>query len=115
MSHYLLSMYQPAGPPPPDVQLGAIMHDVGAVDQELREAGIRVFSNGLDLSGAEAVVRVAGGETLVTDGPFAASKEHLGGITIIDVPDQATAIEWAGRLARASTLPVEVRRFQDRA
>ena len=51
------------------------------------------------------------GELLMTDGPFAEGKEHLGGFTIIRAPDLDAALEWGGRLARATTLPVEVRPF----
>jgi len=59
------------------------------------------------------VVRVKDGETLMTDGPFVESKEHLGGFTIIRAPDLDVALEWGSRLAEATTLPVEVRPFQD--
>ena len=46
------------------------------------------------------------------DGPFTEGKEHLGGFTIITAPDLDAALEWGGKLARATTLPVEVRPFQ---
>jgi hypothetical protein len=49
----------------------------------------------------------------VTDGPFAESKEFLGGFCIITVPDFDAAVEWGSKLARATTLPIEVRPFQD--
>ena len=50
---------------------------------------------------------------LTTDGPFAEAKEHLGGFTIVSAPDLDAALNWASGLARATTLPVEVRPFQD--
>jgi hypothetical protein len=50
---------------------------------------------------------------LTTDGPFAEGKEHIGGFTIIQAPDLDAALEWGRRLALATTLPVEVRPFQD--
>ena len=50
---------------------------------------------------------------LTTDGPFAEGKEHLGGFTIVRAPDLDTALDWAGKMASATTLPVEVRPFQD--
>ena len=50
---------------------------------------------------------------LTTDGPFAEAKEHLGGFTIVSAPDLDTALDWARKMARATTLPVEVRPFQD--
>ena len=49
----------------------------------------------------------------MTDGPFAEGKEHLGGFTIIEAPDLDAALEWGRKLARATTLPIEVRPFQD--
>ena len=52
-------------------------------------------------------------EVLITDGPFVEGKEYLGGITIIDVPDLDAALGWAARITRATTLPIEVRPFND--
>ena len=52
---------------------------------------------------------------LITDGPFAEGKEHIGGFTIIKAPDLDAALEWGRKLARATTLPIEVRPFQDEA
>jgi len=49
---------------------------------------------------------------LAIDGPFAEGKEQVGGFTIIQVPDLDAALAWGERLARATTLPVEVRPFQ---
>ena len=51
-------------------------------------------------------------EVLITDGPFADSKEHLGGIKIIDAPDLDAALGWGAKLTRATGLPVEVRPFR---
>jgi hypothetical protein len=59
------------------------------------------------------VVRLQGGEVLTTDGPFAEGKEHIGGCTIIEAPDLDAALEWGRKAARATTLPIEVRPFQD--
>jgi hypothetical protein len=52
---------------------------------------------------------------LTSDGPFAEGKEHIGGFTIIRAPDLDAALEWGRRLTRATTLPIEVRPFQDEA
>ena len=52
-------------------------------------------------------------KTLLTDGPFIEGKEHLGGFSIIDVPDLDAALAWGRRLSRATTLPIEVRPFRD--
>jgi hypothetical protein len=70
-----------------------------------------VFAGGLHPPSTATVVRVKDGETLMTDGPFVESKEHLGGFTIINAPDLDAALEWGTKLAEATTLPVEVRPF----
>jgi len=59
------------------------------------------------------MARFKDGEVLITDGPFAEGKEFLGGITVIDVPDLDAALAWAGKITRATTLPIEVRPFID--
>jgi hypothetical protein len=56
-------------------------------------------------------VRLRDGELLTTDGPFAEGKEHLGGFTIIRAPDLDAALVWGEKLARATSLPIEVRPF----
>ncbi len=115
MTQYLLSVYQPDGPPPPPAELETIMKDVEALNEELRAAGAWVFACGLFPADTATVVRVARGETLTTDGPFAEGKEHLGGFTIIEAPDLDAALDWGRKLARATTLPIEVRPVRDRA
>jgi hypothetical protein len=113
MTRYLLSVYQPDGDPPPPEVLQKIMGDLDVLNQEMKAAGAWVFTAGLHPASTATVVRVQNGDVLMTDGPFAEGKEHLGGFTIITAPDLDEALEWAGKMARASTLPVEVRPFQD--
>ena len=60
------------------------------------------------------MVRVRDGEVLITDGPYVEGKEHIGGFWIIEAPDLDAALGWAREAARATTLPIEVRPFQDR-
>ena len=88
------------------------MRDLDALNRELKAAGAWVFAGGLHPPSTATVVRVKDGEVLTTDGPFAEGKEHLGGFTIIKAPDLDAALEWGRRLARATTLPIEVRPFQ---
>ena len=112
MAHYLLSVYTPAeGTPPTPEQLEAIMQDVDAFTQELKDAGAWVFSGGLEAPDTATVVRHQGDELLLTDGPFIEAKEYVGGISIIDVPDLDAALEWGRKAARAVGLPIEVRPF----
>ncbi|HEX8795144.1 MAG TPA: YciI family protein [Polyangiaceae bacterium] len=111
MNTYLLSIYQPDGAPPPPAKLEAIMRDVTAVREEMARAGAWVFSNGLCAPTSATVVRVDKGEVLLTDGPYVEGKEHLGGLCIVRAPDLDAALEWGRKLARATTLPIEVRPF----
>lgn len=115
MTQYLLSIYQPEGPMPPPEVLGNVMQKVDALRREMKDAGVWVFSGGLHPASSATVVRVRGGDVLVTDGPFAEGKEHVGGFTIIQVPDLDAALVWSRKLALATTLPIEVRPFRARA
>ncbi|MEU4496171.1 YciI family protein [Streptomyces sp. NBC_00210] len=112
MKHYLLSIYQPDGPPPPPEFLDPIMRDLEAVNAELRAAGAWVFAGGLHPPSTATVVRLKDDEVLTTDGPYVEGKEHIGGFTVIQAADLDAALEWGRKLARAITLPIEVRPFQ---
>jgi hypothetical protein len=112
MQQYLLSIYQPDGDPPPPEVLEPIMRDLEAVNAEIRAAGAWVFSGGLYPPRTATVVRLKDSELLTTDGPYIEGKEHIGGFTVIQAPDLDAALEWGGKLARAITLPIEVRPLQ---
>jgi hypothetical protein len=112
MKQYVLTVYQPDGPTPPPEILERIMRDVDAVNQDMKAAGVWVFNGGLHSPSTATVLRFQAGEVLTTDGPFAEGKEHVGGFAIIKAPDLDAALEWGRRLARATTLPIEVRPFQ---
>jgi hypothetical protein len=122
MKQYLLSIYQPDGDAPPPEILEKVMRDVNALVEETKAAGVWVFHGGLHPPSTATVVRYQRGEVLITDGPFAEGKEHIGGFLIIKAPDLDAALEWAGKVARALTvvgrgdidggLPIEVRPFQ---
>jgi hypothetical protein len=113
VKRYLLAVYQPDGPPPASLDLDGIMADVRAVRDEMKAAGAWVFSNGLHAASTATVLRPQGDEVLVTDGPYVEGKEHLGGLTILQAPDLDAALAWGRKLARATTLPIEVRPFAD--
>lgn len=112
MAQYLLSVYQPAGPAPAPEILEPIMRDLEALNRDMRAQGAWVFAAGLHPEGSATVVRQQGTELLITDGPFAEAKEHLGGFTVIEAADLDAALDWAGKLASATTLPIEVRPIQ---
>jgi hypothetical protein len=113
MKRYLLSVYHADGPPPPSVDLEQIARDLAAINEEMRAEGAWVFSDGLTPAGAATVVRPGGDELLITDGPFAEGKEHVGGLTILSAADLDAALRWAGRIAQATGLPIEVRAFAE--
>jgi hypothetical protein len=115
MKQYLLSIYQPDGDAQPPEVLGPIMRDIATVDEELKAAGAWVFNAGLYPPDTATVVRAADGGVLVTDGPFAEGKEHIGGFWIIRAADLDEALRWAAKATAASTLPVEVRPMVDLA
>jgi hypothetical protein len=116
MKQYLLSVYQPDGDtlPPPDV-LATVMRRVHALREEMQSAGVWVFAGGLHPVSTATVLRVKDGDVLMTDGPFAEGKEHIGGFTIIRAADLDAALHWGRKLAQATTLPIEVRPFRDEA
>ena len=112
MKHYLLSIYQPDEETPSPEFLEQVMSDLDALNEEMRAAGAWVFTGGLHAASTATVVRDRGGEILMTDGPYAEGKEHVGGLWIITAPDLDAALDWARQAARATTLPIEVRPFQ---
>jgi hypothetical protein len=111
MKQYLISIYQPDGPPPPPEILGPIMQELGAIRQELEGAGRWVFAGGLHPPSTATVLRASGDDVLLTDGPFVEGKEVLGGFTIVTAADLDEALAWGRRYARATRLPIEVRPF----
>jgi hypothetical protein len=84
-----------------------------AVVEEIKAAGDYVFAGGLVEEREEAFSADAtSGELLFTDGPYVETKEWLGGITVVDVDDVATARMWAGKIAEACGWPQEVREIK---
>jgi hypothetical protein len=85
---------------------------VDAFNDELQKAGAWVFAAGLHPASSATVVRSSGGDVSMTDGPYAETKEQMGGFWMIEVPDLDTALKWAGKAAAACEGPVEVRPAQ---
>ena len=77
----------------------------------LDAAGVLISAEVLQPSVSTTTVRLVDGGVQVQDGPFADTKEQLGGTFVIDVPDLDAALEWGRRSARAIGLPIEVRPF----
>ena len=79
----------------------------------MKDAGAFVFAGGL-LAGAATVVRKSGDDFLISDGPYAETKEHLAGFWIIDAADLDVALEWAKLATAACRVPIEVSPFDER-
>ena len=109
MRQYMLGVYQPDGDPPASVDMDQVMKDVAAVRGRCRRPASGCSRTACTRRARATVVRVEDGEALVTDGPYIEGKEHMGGFTIIEVPDLDAALEWARKAAAATTLPIEVR------
>jgi hypothetical protein len=112
MKQYLLSIYQPDGPIPAPEVLAKISSDVRAVREDIRAAGAWVFSGGLHASSTATVLDPRSDQMPMTDGPYVEGKEHIGGLVIINAESLDEALAWGRKVARATTLPVEVRPFQ---
>jgi hypothetical protein len=85
---------------------------VKAVLDQMKAAGSFVFAGGLEEEPTTVLsADPTSGSVLFTDGPYVETKEHLGGFTIVDVPDDESAKMWAGKVAEACGWPQEVRRF----
>jgi hypothetical protein len=84
-----------------------------AVVQRMQEAGVVIFAGGLVEEVEEAFsADTTSGELIMSPGRYSESDEYLGGMTIIDVEDDAAAAMWAGEIAEACGWPQEVRRFK---
>src|SRR4029453_17718227 len=98
MTHYLLSVHTVEGEardPMTEEEMQQFMGRVGVLEEEMKSAGAWVFGGALHDPDTATVARVSGDEVLTTDGPFAESKEHLGGFYIIEAEDLDAALAWA--------------------
>ena len=114
MPHYLISVWHDEDYEvdfsTPDAQ--RLVAQVGAFNTELQQAGAWVFAAGLQPASSATVVRSSAGQVSMTDGPYAETKEQMGGFWVIEAPDLDAALTWAGKAATASGEPVEVRPAQ---
>ncbi|MEZ4701816.1 MAG: YciI family protein [Rhodothermales bacterium] len=114
MKYYLL-MYadEKGGASLPKAEMDAWIAKIVAWNEEMRAAGVLVRSEGLMPTSAASTIRVRDGKTLTTHGPFAETKEQLGGFHLIDCPNLDEAIEWAARAPGALFGSVEIRPVWD--
>jgi hypothetical protein len=113
MTEYLIAFNDEWVPAHSDDEIRAKSEAVQVVLDEMLAAGVLLFTNGgLDRSTAVCSVEAVDGEPVFTDGPYAETKEHLGGFAVVEVPDDAAVRHWAGRLATVLDWPQEVHRFR---
>src|SRR5436309_9629674 len=112
MTRFLLSVHSAQGggvPEMTDEEMQRSWQKIRALEEEMKAGGYLLFSGRLTEPETATVVRVSGGELLTTDGPFAESKEHLGGFYIIEAEDLDAALAWASKTTEAVVQAIEVR------
>ncbi|CDN56938.1 DGPFAETKE family protein (plasmid) [Neorhizobium galegae bv. officinalis bv. officinalis str. HAMBI 1141] len=106
---YMLMIYRDEALFAADAKSGAHSAPYIAYAEALKKSGALVGGDRLQVSETASTVRVTGNKTEVLDGPYADTKEQLGGFYIIDVPDLDAALEWAAKCPGAINGAIEVR------
>jgi hypothetical protein len=123
MKQYLLAVYSAEAAAKGEGEAGGMSPEemqrafeaVDAFNNEVKTAGAWVFAGGLHPSSTATVVRAQGGQVITTDGPYAETKEQIGGFWVIKAADLDAALDWAAKGSAACGWPVEVRPFQEDA
>lgn len=111
MTQFLVSIQHPDDFDP-NSETEETRRNISALNEEMIAAGIRVFVGGLRPARTARSLRPQpGGKVLVTDGPYAETKEHIGGLWVLELASMEEAQEWARKAALACRVPVEVRAF----
>jgi hypothetical protein len=113
MKQYLLSVHLVEGQEPPPEEIQQAYKDVNALNSEMQTKGAWVFAGGLHPPETATVVQEKDGDVVTTDGPFAETKEQLGGFWVIQAENLDAALAWAAKATKACRGAVEVRPFQD--
>ncbi len=90
-------------------QMSEVMKAYFAFSEEAEKAGVLLGGEGLERTSAATTVRIRDGERVLSDGPFAETKEQLGGFYLLDCANLDEAIDWAAKIPGAATGSVEVR------
>jgi hypothetical protein len=112
MPEYLIAFHDEWVPDLTDEELAERGAAVRALRQEMLEAGVLIYTNGLDVEAPVFSVDASSGTPLFVDGPYVETKEHLGGFALVSVPHEEAARLWAGKVAVACGWPQEVHRFR---
>ena len=110
---YLLNSFEDGLPEPGTDAAEALEKSWGVATDAMRAAGVLIDCRPLAPTTASTTVRVRDGETLITDGPAAEIKEHLGGYAIVDCDDLDEALRWAATVPSATDASVIVRPIVD--
>ena len=116
MTRYMLSVHSAQSEVREPMSAEEMQHSwqqIGMLEAEMKSTGAWVFSGRLHEPDTATVVRLANGEILTTDGPYAEAKEHLGGFYIINAEDLDAALALAAKVTRVIGAPIEVRPFAD--
>jgi hypothetical protein len=106
---YMLLIYGDPSEAPPEAQTDAQMQRWFQYTEELQASGAMKAGDALQMPDTATTVRIRSGETLLTDGPFAETKEILGGYYLIDVENLDAALGWAAKMPNIEYGSVEVR------
>jgi hypothetical protein len=107
---YLVAIHLPDDYDPSVAEDEAMHRHIGALNEEMIAAGVRVFVGGLHpASSAKSLRAQPNGEVLITDGPYLETKEHVGGFWVLEAADLDEALAWGRKAAVACRAPVEVR------
>ena len=112
MAEYLIAFNAEWVPDQTEDEVRAASDRVRPLIAEMEAAGVLIFAGGLDETSPVFSVDASTGTPVFTDGPFAETKEHLGGFAVVDVADDEAARHWGGKLAVACGWPQQVHLFQ---
>ncbi len=111
MPHYLVAIHHPDDYDP-SLESEAMVRDISMLNKEMMAVGARFFAGGLESAQkAKSLRKQSDGQVVVTDGPYAEAKEHVGGFWILEAADMNEALAWGQKAVVACRAPVEVRAF----
>ena len=111
MPQYLIAIQHPENYDA-SVEGEAMIRDIGALNEEMDAAGVRLFAGGLEsTSHAKSLRKQPDGNVSITDGPYLEAKEYIGGFWILECADMDEALAWGRKAVVACRVPVEVRAF----
>jgi len=112
MKQYWITIHHPDNYDPAVAEDEAMHIAIGELNDEMVAAGVRIFVGGLHpASRAKSLKAQAGGEIVITDGPYLQTNEHAGGFWVLTAADLDEALEWGRKATIACRAPVEVREF----